>query len=505
MILGINSFTHDVSIALITPEHPILLLEEERFSRRKHHDGILFSGLPPYKILAEVPESAKLDRICHSRAIDHAAKRFNIAQNIFLDFAKELDPSLKISDFRNHHLCHAASTYYCSDFKNAYICTLDSRGDGLSSTISIGTGAKIEKLAEIPARSSICAVYSYATEILGLGRRKEGSLTGLAAHGKRYDLIPQLFKWSGYSFIIDGISTLENLARSATDFQQKADIAYSIQFSFANSIIEMLNDVCSDKSVNNLALAGGGFLNSRLNQVLAEYGRWQEIFVTPASGDSGTALGAALLALDEPDRFRLQHSFWGSSYSEKDVEEVIKECNLKANKTSAEEISELIASGLIGGVFDGAMEFGPRALGHRSIVGDPRKKNTKVRLNSIKGRQWWRPVAPSVLHQYGQYWFENYKYSPYMTRTFTVKEEKKFQIPSAVHVDGTARIQSVTKEVGFLYDILTVFHEMTNVPILCNTSFNVQAPIIRTPKEAIATFFTSNLDFLYCQGWLFRK
>lgn len=505
MILGVNSYTHDISIALITTENPILLLEEERFSRQKHHDGIVFSGLPPYRVVTEVLNNFVPSIICHSRAIDHSAKKFNIHQKTFLEFATELDSSLRKSRFYNHHLCHAASAFYCSNFDRAYICTLDSIGDGLSCTVSIGKGANIEKIVQIPARSSLCAIYSYTSELLGLGRRKEGSLTGLAAYGKKRDLFPQLFKWSGYSFIIDCIDYLEDLARASNDFPQKADIALSVQTSFTNAIIEMLKDVCTDKSITNIALAGGGFLNSSLNQCLAESGRWQEVFIIPAAGDSGTALGAALLALEKPHKFNFFHNFWGSNYKEEDVEAIIKECNLRARKTSSEEVAQLIADGQVGGIFNGAMEFGPRALGHRSIVGDPRRKKTGERLNAIKGRQWWRPVAPSVLHEYGEYWFENYKYSPYMNRTFTVKEEVISQIPSVVHKDRTARIQSVTKEVGFLFELLKAFYDITNIPILCNTSFNVQAPIIRTPKEAISTFYTCNLDFLYCQGWLFNK
>lgn len=504
-ILGINSYTHDVSVVLIAEGEPILMLEEERLSRQRHHDGIIFGGTPPRQAIAEVLDSFTPDMICHSRAIDHSARSQNLPQKAFLEFAKELDPGLRNTRFCNHHLCHAASAFYCSGFQDAYVCTLDSRGDGLSCTVSIGKNQKIEKFVEIPARTSLCAIYSFTTELLGLGRRREGSLMGLAAYGRNPDLFPDLCKWTGYSFAIKGLSLLEKVAKESYEFEHKANVALSMQACFERAIVEMLQDVCSDKAIRKLALAGGGFLNCILTHKLSESNRWDDIFITPAAGDSGTALGAALLCLQEPQKFSFPHAFWGSAYTEAEVKDIIEECNLKARKASAGEVARLIADGQVGAIFDGAMEYGPRALGHRSIVGDPRKKKTALRLNVIKRRQWWRPVAPAILDGEGHNWFHNYTYTPFMNRAFTAKDEAKDIIPAVIHEDNTSRLQSVNQDVGFLYDLLVAFNAITSVPLLANTSFNVQTPIVRTPKEAVSTFFTSGLDFLHCQGWLFQK
>ena len=205
-----------------------------------------------------------------------------------------------------------------------------------------------------------------------------------------------------------------------------------------------------------------------------------------------------------PKDFLLNHVFWGDKYSEEEVKRMFDEWNLKVTKGNVEVVGDLIMKGKVGAIFEGAMEFGPRALGHRSIVGDPRNKDVKDKINRIKKRQWWRPVAPALLDSAGDKWFNQYEYSPFMTRSFTfIGDEQEYS--AIIHKNNTARLQSVRKNVGYIYELLSYFNDKTSVPMLCNTSFNVKDPIVRTPSDAVKTFFSSEMDFLYCQGWLIVK
>ena len=385
MILGVNSFTHDSAIALINNVEPILLIEEERISRRKHHDGFIFDGSPPNNVINLVKKNYRYDMIAHSSNIDYSAMRSNIPQMKFLDFAKSLDPNLKRTKFFNHHLCHAASAFFCSNYNTAYIITLDSRGDGLSLTISFGQKNHIRKIFEIPARTSICAIYSYVSELLGLGKRNEGSLMSLSAYGEE-NLTPSLFLWNGKSININSNEILQ-LAKKARKFKELSNIAYYVQKSFEETVLSIINDICIDRKIKNLCLAGGGFLNCRLNMAINDTKRWDKIYIPPFAGDSGTALGAALLGVNEPSNFKLSNSFLGTRYSRQVIGKKLSTYKIKHNETYPKQIARLIAKGKVIAIYYGAMEFGPRALGHRSIIADPRKISSKTKLNSIKKRK----------------------------------------------------------------------------------------------------------------------
>lgn len=503
MILGVNSFTHDSAIALIDKNKPILLMEEERISRKKHHDGFIFDGSPPNNVINLVKKKYRYDKIAHSKDIDYSAMRSNILQMKFLNFAKSLDPNLKKTNFFNHHLCHAASAFFCSNYDTAYIVTLDSRGDGLSLTISFGQRNHIRKIFELPARTSICAIYSYVSELLGLGKRKEGSLMSLAAYGEE-NLTQSLFCWNGKSIIINSNEIIQ-LAKKARKFSELSNIAYSVQKSFEETVLSIINDICIDRKIKNICLGGGGFLNCRLNMAINDTKRWDNIYIPPCAGDSGTALGAAILSLNEPSNFKLSNSFLGTRYSQQVIGKKLLTYKIKHTETYPKQIASLIANGKVIAIFYGAMEFGQRALGHRSIIADPRKKSSKTKLNSIKKRKQWRPIAPAVLHDYGLEWFENYSFSPFMTRTFKIKEDKAKIVPAILHIDNSSRLQSVKSDDGFFYELLCAFNSLTGIPLLCNTSFNISSPIVQSAEDALATFFNSAIDYLYIEGWLISK
>lgn len=503
MILGINSFTHDSSIALINEFEPLFLIEEERLSRIKHHDGFIFGGTPPIEAIDLVKKNYQIEIIAHSSDIDYSAMSNNIPQLKFLNFANSLDPGLKKTKFFNHHLCHAASSFFTSEYESAYIMTLDSRGDGLSLTISIGHNNTINKIFEVPARTSICSIYSYISELLGLGKRNEGSLMALASYGNK-NLAANLFYWTGYGININNDQLIQ-YAKKAKKFTDFCNIAYSIQNEFENLVITIIDNICVDTNIQNLCLSGGGFLNCRLNKKIYESKRWKSIHIPPCPSDSGTALGAALLCLENPSDFKLAHAFWGSNFSKQYILKMLQKFKIRHSEADAMQLANLVSKGKIVAVFSGRMEFGPRALGNRSIIADPRNKNSKDKLNSIKKRKPWRPVAPAILDDYGMDWFENYKFSPFMSQAFALKKNKHKVVPAIVHIDNSSRIQSVTKNDGFFYDLISSFHNLTGIPLLCNTSFNINSPIVQSPEEALAVFFSSAIDCLYIEGLLVTK
>jgi carbamoyltransferase len=504
-LLGINSFTHDSAVAVVEGGEPLFLLEEERLSRRKHHDGFVFAGGAPSLALEEVRTLGPFDMIAHSHAVDHAAKDTNLAQLRFLEFARRLDPTFERTVFLQHHLCHAAAAFYCSPFTDAYVCTLDSRGDGLACLVARGTVRGLETVYEAPQTTSLCAVYSHATESLGLGRRQEGKLMALAAFGQRADLVPDLFRWTGFSFAVGSLDELGTRAAAAQDFQERADVALSVQQSFEDAVLAMLGDVCADDGPRDIALAGGGFLNVSLNGRVTASSRWDRVFVAPAAGDSGTALGAAMLAAPERTPIPLRTAFYGPEVTPHRVRAALTAWNLSPRPAGARDVVALLLRGLIGAVFAGRMEFGPRALGNRSLLADPARPEARERLNEIKRRPPWMPVAPSILDAYADRWVEGYVPSPFMTTAFAATDLARAEAPATVAHDGTMRIQSVDQSSGLIWEILSELVAAGRPPVLCNTSFNVREPIVSSVHDAVATFYSSPMDFLYCEGWLLTK
>jgi carbamoyltransferase len=292
------------------------------------------------------------------------------------------------------------------------------------------------------------------------------------------------------------------------------NIARSLQLVLEETVLELVNWLHKETKEDNLCMAGGVALNCVLNARIRDIGPFKNIWVQPAAGDSGTAYGAAIW-VDAKERkstskdFYMNHAYWGPAYSDTAIEQFLKwtKTPYKKLQNITEETANILAEDKIIGWFQGRMEFGPRALGSRSILASPINPSMQARLNEVKDREDFRPVAPVVLEEDASDWFEHAKYSPYMLFIYDVKKDKAAKIPAVRHVDGTARIQTINKEQHPLYyDLLQAFKNKTGIPVLVNTSFNTLGkPIVCTPRDAIECFWSSPFDALVIGSFLLEK
>ena len=431
----------------------------------------------------------------------------------------------------DHHFSHAASAYYASGFEEATVITWDGSGDGLSATISHGKGGQLKMLEE-RLDFSIGEVYWAIHRFLKLS--DEGSLMGLAGYGQPQGAFKGLVDPERLYMDLNKISRpgmgdanlgyhpslierlgpprlehepLEDRHRNiAADLQQMVE---DFGFSFMRRAIEMTG-------CRNVAFAGGVALNAVMNGKIARSGLVDNIFVQPEAGDSGGALGAAYMGYQRlghqlrPEA--MEHAYWGMSYTDEQIEEALKITKVRYEKLSREDLIETVAQELadkkIVGWFQGRAEWGPRALGARSILADPRDREMNLMVNAaVKYRDDWRPFAPSMLEEVASEYMEGAIYAPFMIMTFPVKEEKKKEIAAVVHVDGTTRPQTVRRSVNPLYyDMIKRFGEKTGVPVVMNTSFNLKGePVVNSPRDALRTFFSSGLDVLALGNFIVRK
>jgi carbamoyltransferase len=294
--------------------------------------------------------------------------------------------------------------------------------------------------------------------------------------------------------------------------QRHFDIAFSLQKVLEENVLKMVNWFQEKTGEKNLCMAGGVALNCVLNGVIRDEGKFENIWVQPASGDSGTALGAALWVDAQQGgtrNFKMDHCYWGPEYTDEEVENFLKWTKVPYRKLEnvAEETAKILAADKIIGWFQGRMEFGPRALGGRSILASPIHAEMQQKLNEIKDREDFRPVAPVVLESDAGEWFEDAGFSPFMLFVYKVKRDKADKIPAVRHIDGTSRIQTINEEQHPLYyNLLKEFKKLTGVPVLINTSFNTRGePIVCTPRDAIECFWTSPFDALVINSFLLEK
>ncbi len=295
------------------------------------------------------------------------------------------------------------------------------------------------------------------------------------------------------------------------------DIAHSLQKALEKSVLHLTNWLYEQTKVENLCLAGGVALNCVLNSIIKEYSPFENVWVQPAAGDAGTDLGAALwvdVQLNSQDKSKkrvneMAHAYWGPCYTDAEVEAFLQWTKVPYKKLNnvAKDTAQILARNKIIGWYQGRMEFGPRALGSRSILASPIELSMQAKLNDIKDREDFRPVAPVVLEEDANEWFENASFSPFMLFVYPVKEDKADKIPAVRHVDGTARIQTINREQHPLYyDLLSEFKAITGVPVLVNTSFNTRGePVVCTPRDAIECFWTSPFDALIINSFLLEK
>lgn len=434
--------------------------------------------------------------------------------------------------FYDHHSAHAWPAVYFSNWDEALVVTIDGMGDDrIFHTTSIFRDGKLERVAvSRGAASSAGLFYCDITKILGFKPlRHEGKVTGLSAHGDPSKLLQSMrpclrLSHDKMTFVSDfsekrgerdRFRYLQELVRA----YDPADIAAAAQRLVEEVVVEHVREALRRFKVNRVALSGGLFANVKLNHEIAELDEVEEVFVFPAMGDTGNAVGAALLGMQDNDRggfwaarARLDDVYWGPSYSRREIEKSLVESKVSfkeyAFEDLAREVAKLIHSGRVVGCFQGRMEFGPRALGNRSILAAPTDKAINDWLNKRLDRTEFMPFAPSVLEPYADDIFKNYSKGAYtskfMTIIFEVYEKWASKIPAVVHVDGTARPQVVSRrDSPRYYDIIQAYYELSGIPLVLNTSFNVhEEPIICRPVEAIKALKDMRIDALMIEDFL---
>jgi carbamoyltransferase len=421
----------------------------------------------------------------------------------------------------DHHRAHAASAFLASPFDAAAVLCLDGRGERATTSYWRGEGAELALLKSVGMPHSIGLLYEDVTRHLGFLRSSdEYKVMALASYGepRHADAFRELVRLGddgGYEVSDRPLEQVFGPAREReAPFEPRHfDLARSLQLVTEEAVLRMVGWLRGATGADRLCLAGGVALNCVLNARIRDSGHFRDVWVQPAAGDAGTALGAAL-AVDleqrrAPRRYRMEHAFLGPAFSDREIEEFLRWSKLPYRRLAdlAGETADLLVQDKVIGWFQGAMEFGPRALGGRSILASPLKAEMQARLNDIKDREDFRPVAPVVLEEEAADWFVGARVSPFMLFVHDVRPDREDRIPAVRHVDGTARIQTVRRDQNApYYDLLKAFQRRTGVPVLINTSFNTRGePIVCTPRDAVESFWTSPLDALVIGPFLLEK
>ncbi|BBD63726.1 carbamoyltransferase [Nostoc commune NIES-4072] len=430
-----------------------------------------------------------------------------------------------------HHLTHAATACYSSPFTDAACIIVDGEGEKGSVSCYSYRNGHLKLVQESTGTGSLGVLYAQITELCGFDWRKgeEWKVMGLAPYGKVdpevYSLIRSMIEVKDYSLKFASAdqmaSIFADLKRraipSSSSYWEAVNLAASGQKVFSDVMEELLNNFYKLGISDNLVLGGGCALNSAFNGKLLEKVPFKALHVPSAPADDGNAIGAALLAYYEehPSELHqpsLQSPYLGSTINEKSLHNLLQFGKIERVRhlpgTVHLEAAKLLSQGKLLAWVQGRAEFGPRALGNRSILADPRSPKMKEEINKrVKFREEYRPFAPSILHEFGHKYFENYQESPYMERTLSWLPEVREQVPAVVHVNNTGRLQTVKREWNEkYYKLIEAFYEITSVPIILNTSLNVMGkPIIHTVEDAISVFYTTGLDALVIEDYLIEK
>lgn len=449
---------------------------------------------------------------------------------------QKADPEIK---WFPHHKCHAASVHYLSDFDDSAILVMDGSGEDVATTTWSGEGDELKLLNEWKLPHSMGWFYASMTEWLGFKAYSgEGKVMGLAAYGKPLPEVAEKLKLfckpdEEHVYSIDPTYVYYGQRTFSRKFTDKLldllgeprlpegelteyyiDVAYETQKRLEDVASNLTTQLLTQTGAKNLCISGGVAMNCKMNGLLSNLEGVENVFINPASHDSGTALGAALLAIKEaeqdPTQTHLTHAYWGPSYSDDEIESALKHCGLVYTKENdiAGKTAELLGDSKIIGWFQGRAEFGARALGARSIIGNPQNPDMKDIINAqVKYREGFRPFAPSMIAEVAEKYMVEPKYSPFMILAYPFQEEFKKLFPSIVHVDGSVRPQTVSKDHNPLYwDMINKFGEKTGHPIIINTSFNIRGePIVSSPLEAIRCFYSTGMDALAIGSFLLVK
>ena len=429
----------------------------------------------------------------------------------------------------NHHLTHAAHACYSSPFTEAVCVVVDGMGEFGSIATFRYADKKLKSIRRHYGFASLGIFYGLVTELCGFSwiRGEEWKVMGLAPYGKPDETVyrlldsiievvdgrPRLASYKKRKFTIDRLSSMRS--DSSEDFQSAANLALAGQQVFSNHMEAILASVAQHTDSENLVLCGGCALNSAFNGTVLDNSKFRRLYVPAAPADDGNAIGAALLACmrDRDITADLEgYPYLGSPLSEKTLHRLIRsQGGLKVRHlpgTVERATAALLAEGKIVGWLQGRAEFGPRALGNRSILADPRDPKMKTRINEhLKFRESFRPFAPAVLHEHGPDYFANYQQSPYMERALRLRPEAVERFPAVIHVDGSARLQSVTSSSNKkFHHLLSEFHRLTAVPMLLNTSFNIMGkPIVHTLEDALGMVHTTDMDALVIGDLMLEK
>ena len=442
------------------------------------------------------------------------------------------DCAISFADY-HHHLTHAATAYFCSPFNESACAVIDSFGENGSMAFYHFKGQQLDCLYESKGTGSIGFYYMKVTELCGFDwlKGEEWKVMGLAPYGKLnpelYALLKSTISVQGFvcqhrsKSLFSSIAALEKFKRHVQDpIEQAADLAYTGQYFFAELMTKLLQHLQQETGCKNLTLGGGCALNSAFNGQIKNRTDFAQVFIPSAPADDGTALGAAWLALrhDQPDlvlsngNIKPLSPYLGSSIPDAAISRLIeynRTLDIRYLPDSiCETTAKLLAKGQLIGWIQGRAEYGPRSLGNRSILADPRRTETKDDINKkIKFRESFRPFAPSVLHEYAEDFFADYQESPYMDKTLTIKDAMQQQVSAVCHVDGTGRLQTVKQEWNpRFYALINNFYQQTQIPMLLNTSFNVMGkPMVHSLEDALAVFLTTGLDALVINDYLINK
>jgi carbamoyltransferase len=581
-ILGINAYHGNASAALVCDGKLVAAVEEERFNRVKYAAGFPAAAIR-YCLKEAGITPADLDHVAVPRnpyarlgtKLFYALRMPSFARErakVITKFtgiptalagALDTDPAKIKSKFHRveHHQAHLASTFFVSPFEQAALLSADGLGDFASSMWGLGSGNRMRIDGAIAFPHSLGLFYSAVTQYLGFVKfGDEYKVMGLAAYGQPAYLEPfrDILRFSGnggdFGFKLgldyfthhktgpemswaesdqtpilgrmfsDNLPRLLGTPARQPDEpleQRHRDLASTLQARLEEVYLGMLNKLAARTGAKAVCLAGGVAFNCVANGKIFDATPFEQVYVHPAAGDAGLAVGAAYYIwhqiLGQPRSFTMNHAYWGPGYSPEEVRTAVRSnsvsqggytiAELPAQEELLRRTAAIIAEGKILGWYQGRAEWGPRALGNRSIVADPRRPEMKEILNRrIKHREIFRPFAPSILAEKTGEWFEKSHPSPFMSLAYSVLPEKRDKIPAPTHVDGTGRLQTVTREANPLYyALIKEFDRQTGVPVVLNTSFNDNEPIVCRPEEALDCFLRTRMDALVLGNTLITR
>jgi carbamoyltransferase len=575
-VLGINAYHGNASAAIVCDGRLVAAVEEERFNRVKYAAGfpaeaIRYCLKEAGLTLAEVHHVAvpRNPYVRLGTKLYYALRMPSFARERLRVLGKfqgirealaavfDTEPGSLTAQFHRieHHEAHLASSWYCSPFERAALLSADGLGDFASTMWGVGEGARMRIENSVAFPHSLGLYYSAVTQFLGfLKFGDEYKVMGLAAYGQpeQLDIFREIVRSNGDGFSLgldffthhrtgpemswaeaDKTPVLGKLfsgkmaerlgperAPEAPLEARHRNLAASLQARLEEVYLGMLKQLGERAGLKSVCLAGGVAFNCVANGKIFDRTPFEEIYVHPATGDAGLAVGAAFHVwhqkLGKPRSFVMDHAYWGPAFTREEIREAIDGAALREQGFSIAELPEadllrrtaaIIADGKILGWYQGRAEWGPRALGNRSIVADPRRPEMKEILNRrIKHREIFRPFAPSVLAEKTGEWFEKSHPSPFMTLAYAVKPQQRQKIPAPTHVDGTGRLQTVTRDANPRYwSLIKAFEDQTGVPVVLNTSFNDNEPIVCTPQEALDCFLRTQMDALVLGDFLIVK